>query len=354
MTPPGLCTILVATIPAQLPLPTVPRERVTCPVCGHAFEAFAVVGERADAGIDRDLFPRAIGPQIEFYRVSTCPACLYSGYLTDFTRVGVLPPYLIDKVLGQPRLPRPAGVSKDSDQREMDARDRYALAIQCYRWRQASDEALAWLHLRASWVVRDTASVAPRTARLARVVEYAQRWQPPRRAGDNPADNELRLVTHAAAGLAEGRFSRYQEPYVRFFVAMLLRKQGENRHAAPLLEASRRDPILEEPLREAAGRMAAAIPVEQEHQRSAVACLERALLAEQVAAANRPVAMYLVGELSRRLGRDREAVRWFDRAIETRGLPTALAAWAVEQRAWAAGESSPADVAAQGAQRRRP
>ena len=311
----------------------IPRHRVDCPVCAKSFEAFAAIEPNAAAGLDRDLYARAIGPQPEFYRISTCPACLYSGYLADFTEAGPVPPDVVDKVRKSPRLPRPAGITPESDPREIDARDRYSLAIQCYRWQQRSDEAVAWLHLRASWVVRDTACAIPRTPRLERVFAYAQRWQPPRRSGTNQADIEMQMATQAAAAVAEGRFNRFQEPFVRFFVAISLRKQGENRQAGPLLTALRQDPLLEEPLREAAGRMADSIAAESRHQREALACFERALLSEQIAAKNRPVACYLAGELSRRLGRDRDAVRWFDAAIRSGRLPRNLHEWAHEQRA---------------------
>ncbi len=335
----SIACLLAAQVPPPppLPAPTIARQQVTCPVCGYAFEAFAGVEEDGAGGVDRDLFARAIGPQPEFYRVSTCPACLYSGYLTDFTAAGVVPPDVIAKVLKKPRLPRPAGVTKDTDQRFIDARDRYALAITCYQWRQRSDEAIAWLHLRASWVVRDMAVVVPRTPKLERILLYARRWHPARTPGTNQADAEMEMVTQAAAALAEGRFSRYQAPYVRFFVAMLLRKQGENEQASPLLEELAGETLLEEPLRTAAGRMLDSIAAEQAHQRAAVTHMERALLAEQVAPANRPVAMYITGELCRRLGRNRDAVRWLDRASDSGKLPTDLRRWALEQKELAQG-----------------
>lgn len=331
---------LTAVTQTPLPLSGIGRQAVTCPVCGQAFDAFDILETNSSAGVDRDLFARAIGPQPEFYRVSTCPTCLYSGYLTDFTASGPIPPDVADKILKAHRLPRPAGITKTSDQREIDARDRYELAILCYQWRQRSDEALAWMHLRAAWVIRDTASVVPRTPRLERVMEFSRQWQPPRRPGANQADNELEIVTGAAAALAEGEFNRYQEPYVRFFLAMLLRKQGENREAGSLLAALKDDPLLEDTLRTAAERMAASIAVEQRHQREALACFERALLAEQIAPANRAVAAYLAGELCRRLNRDTEAARWFERAIAAGQLPPELKRWAQEQRAWARPETA--------------
>lgn len=316
----------------SLPPAGIAQVGVTCPVCRHSFEAFAIEETNQAAGIDRDLFARAIGPQPEFYRVSTCPGCLYSGYLSDFADDAVVPPFVVEQVQQAGRLTRPPGFTPDSGPRDIDASTRYVLAIQCYEWRQAGDEALAWLHLRASWVVRDMAAVVPRDDRLDRVIHFAQRWRPTSTPNRNPAEDELTMVTAAAVAAAEGRFTRFQEPFVRFFIAMLLRRHGENRHAVTRLDALTQNPLLLEPLRAAATRMAESIEAEQRHQRQALAHFERALLAEEVSPANRAAATYLAAELCRRLGREREAVRWFDGALADESLPAELRRWANEQR----------------------
>lgn len=320
----------------------VSRQRVTCPVCRHSFEAFAPGAEKADAGIDRDLFARSNGPQTVFYLVSTCPSCLYSGYLVDFATGRALSPSLTRKIKDRPRLPRPAGLTKDTDQQLIDPLDRYNLAITCYEWGQRSDESLAWLHLRASWVARDGACVLPPTPRMDRTFRYARRWFPQNPADANIADLDLHAVTLAAANLGEGRFNRFQEAYIRVYVAYLLRRHGENTQAEPLLREAANDLLLEEKLRLAAGRMAASIAAEQSHQAKAVIHLERAFLAEQVAPANRGVAAYLTAELCRRLGRTRDAARWLHRAQAAgETLPDNIRMWLRERPATAPAAAIP-------------
>jgi hypothetical protein len=121
---------------------------------------------------------------------------------------------------------------------------------------------------------------------------------------------------------------------VRYYLAFLLRRHGENGSARPFLERAVADAVLDVPLREAAARMLRSIPREQEHQRRALAHFERAILAEQVASTNRPVAIYLAAELCRRLGRHRDAARWLDRMpSDARALPDALREWVHEIRA---------------------
>lgn len=326
--------LLPSTVAAQL-VPhaaMINRRTVRCPVCSHTFEVFAPGEGNRAGGTDRDLFARDVGPQTVFYLVSTCPSCLFSGYAADFSSEHALPPSLVRKVREKPGLPRPAGVTKDTEQALIDPVDRYELTIRCYEWAQRSDEALAWLHLRASWVIRDGESITPPNRRLERVQRYARRWRGDR-AAENPADEDLRTATLAAAAVAEGRLNAYQDSFVRYYLAFLLRRHGENRTAHPFLEGAARNALLDAPLREAAARMARSIPREQEHQRKALAHFERAILAEQVSPTNRPVAIYLAAELCRRLGRHRDAARWLDRMpSDAAALPDAIREWVREIR----------------------
>src|SRR5262245_1813103 len=108
------------------------RFQLTCAVCRQEFTSIACRQSNSRGGIDRDLFARALGPQPEFYRISTCPQCGYSGYAFDFAPGVSLPPDFIERVMKKPRLELPSGFGPQSDPRELDASIRYALAITCY------------------------------------------------------------------------------------------------------------------------------------------------------------------------------------------------------------------------------
>ncbi len=363
----GVCCLLMVLFAgrADLPLSLLGRHYLTCPVCREDFTTVVCTQSNTRGGVDRDLFARSLGPQPEFYRVSTCPRCGYSGYACDFGPDVLLPPDVRQKIRAKPGLPLPEGFTPESDPRELDAADRYALAITCYRWRQKPDEALAWLHLRASWIERDKGSVLPPEARLKRVMQYVERWRPPRRPTDNQVDVEMQMATRIAEALATGRFNRYQRPYVELALALILRRHGENRHASPLLEelgekgtgaflsVDRPAPTLKDSqgdqetekkvpdpfspaLREGIERMRESIVREREQQRQAARCFERALLTDQPTPGNRGPACYLLAELYRRLGRDHEAIRWYDKALAESALPPDLRKWAKHQRAWSA------------------
>jgi hypothetical protein len=117
---------------------------------------------------------------------------------------------------------------------------------------------------------------------------------------------------------------------------MILRRHGENRQASPLIDRLADYKEFSPGLRDAVRRMRDSIPLERKHQAEAADRLERALLAGQIKAPNQGTARYLLGELNRRLGRDRQAVAWFDKVLASPELPADLKTWTSQQRAWAA------------------
>jgi tetratricopeptide (TPR) repeat protein len=328
-----LLSLLLHAEPGEQPLSLLGRYAVTCPVCKQDFTSIACAESNRRAGVDRDLFARALGPQPEFYRIATCPKCGYSGYQADFDAHADLPPGLSDQVLKSPKLSLPADFGPQSDPRQLDAADRYALAVTCYRWRGKSDEAIAWLYLRASWIAREEGAVLPPDDRLVRMLKYLQRWRPDLAGGGNQADAELQTASHLSEAITSGEFNRYQRPYAELALTLLLRRHGENRPAAEMLKRLEGYDRFEEPLRAGITRMGASIDREREQQTHAAEYFERALLADQITPANRGPACYLLAELYRRLGRDREAIRWYDRALADPTLPPDLQTWAREQRA---------------------
>jgi len=326
-----ICTS--AALPAEVPRSKLTQASLQCPTCRQLFETVLCVNANTAGGVDRDLFARALGPQPEYYRISSCPHCGYSGYTSDFDERMVIPPDVRDKIMKTPGLSLPEGFTPTSDPRDLDAADRYKLALTCYRWRQQSDEALAWLHLRASWIARDEGSVLPQDPRLARVMKYIERWRPARQARENQADAEMQTATRMSEAIAVGEFNRYQRPYVELALAMILRRHGENRQAAPRLDELAGYGGFSKVLRDGIERMRASIVRERQHQRLTADYFERALLSEQVAPANQAPARYLLGELYRRLGRDDAAILWYEKALASPDLPANLKTWARQHKA---------------------
>ena len=352
-----LCSGREAGARAPEPSPDSPVRRsrvgqvsVTCPCCGHQFEALVVSRTNTLGGVDRDLFARALGPQPVFYRISTCTKCYYSGYLEDFQEGVQLPPDFVAALTGTgPSLPgegrdfseapdRPGGLSPsvepapDSPQWDIPALVRYELAVECYRRLQRSHEASAWLCLRACWVVREENSILPPSERVQRMLEYVRRWLPPDSGQANQADRELVVSTMLAAAIGEGHFNAYQQPYAELVLAWLLRRHGENAPAVRLLNRLLNEQDFPVGLAAAAGRMRDSIEVERRWQHEAARYLHRAWRTGAIARENEPAALYLLGELYRRLGDHSRAVEFFDHALKCGDLPPDLRAWAEEQR----------------------
>lgn len=315
------------------------REHIDCPVCRKPFEAVLCVDANTQGGVDRDLFARSLGPQPEYYRVFTCPRCGYSGYGSDFDPAISLSAEVKRKIQTEPKLTLPAGFGPDSDPRRLDALDRYRLAITCYEWRQKSDEALAWLHLRTSWIIRDEGASLPSDPRLVRMLAFAERWRPTAVKSGNQWDIDMQTATRLTEAVIEGRFNRFQRPYAELAACMILRNHGENRQAGPMLDRLMSEADWSPVLAEAMRRMQTSIPAEQQHQRQAAARFEKAIRAQQIAAANRATALYLLGELHRRLGDDAKARDWYDQASASTDLPATLRAWLDEQRRWCSAEN---------------
>lgn len=322
----------------DLPLAVLGEADLSCPVCRQEFTTVLSAQSNTRGGVDRDLFARALGAEPVFYLISTCPSCGYSGYPADFSPQIDLAPDVRSRILDGQGLELPDGFTPESDPRELGAPERYRLAIQCYLWRQRSDEALGWLHLRASWVERDLGSNLPPDDRLVRVIEYAEQWRPSMRPQDNQADVEMKLATRMAEAVEMGEFNRYQRPYVELAIALILRRHGENRQARPMLERLASHEHFSKELHDGIASMLATIDAEQIHQRAAAQRFEQALLADRIDPVNRGAACYVLAELNRRLGRDTEAIRWYDRAVDDPRLPDDLRTWAREQRAWAAAD----------------
>lgn len=328
-----LILAILLLVPADDRLSLLGRHPLTCPVCENNFTTVVSTQRNTRGGVDRDLFARALGPQPVYYHISTCPHCGYSGYVSDFDPGVSLAPDFRGRVQTEPGLELPEHFTPDRDPRELDAADRYRLALTCYRWRGMSDEAMGWLWLRASWVTRDKGSMLPREARLERVMSYIERFKPPLEPESNQADLELETATRVAEALVVGDFNRYQAPFVKSALALILRRHGENRHAKPILKGLNNAALPDE-LAGGLGRMLESIRQEHEQQREAARYFEQALLARRIPEENLGPACYLLGELLRRLGRDADAIPWFERALEVEKLPENLRVWARQQRDW--------------------
>lgn len=299
-----------------------------CPACDRKVGLAVVSFSGPNAGLDRDLFTRSTGPQPEFYLVNTCTHCGFSGYLADFDLV--LPEKLKDQI--RKTLRPPAGVTPKTPPQEVATLEKYGLAYQTFKILGRSDEAFAWLALRASWVARDLYCALPKHPEIVRVLLEAGKCVPPADNATNPADRELAQAGRLAAQLKSSSIPVQMQWSYDAVIALLYRRHGENQlavaHIGPVL-GSKQAPAA---LRENSLKMKESIATERYWQNLAADHFRQALLAGTIAAANRPVARYLLGELYRRLDRPQDAKTWLDQALRDPRLPPNLKQWAKEAR----------------------
>ncbi len=282
-------------------------------------------------GMDRDLFQRALIAQPVYYLIATCPRCYYSDYVDDFHGSSKVDADLKKSILVEKSLRPATAITPKMRQEEIPATTRYALAATVFRMRRGSAESQGWLLLRWAWVVREEGSYLPPTGKLMRAMREIEPRLPPSRRGSNQADRELQGVNLLMADWQEGSFDAEIEPYVRLVMALILRRHGENGPARDLLADLKGG--FEAPLNVAIEKMLASIEEEKRILGAAREQFERALSAKEVKAENRPAALFLLGEISRRVGDEAAARAWFERALGEKSLDPKLGEWVREQRA---------------------
>jgi uncharacterized protein (DUF2225 family) len=330
-----ICPVLMlSTYSAALPPPVPTSQTVSaitnvrwqdgfCPVCSKKVSLAIVTPIGVVGGVDHDLFARAIGPQPEFYLINTCPYCHFSGYLADFE---LILPEDLKKDLKN-RLVPSEDISPEASPREIDVLVKYDLAWQTSKRLGRSDESLAWLALRASWVARDQYCNIPRNDDLAKVLRKAGLEASPPNAKENPADREIAQAKHLEEDIIAGEIEQKDEWACHAIVGLLFRRHGLNDRAIRHINLVIGSDQAPKSVREAFLRMRKSIDDEVLWQGRSVECFEKALEAKKIDPKNVATAKYLVGQLYLRLGNQDKAKMWFREALRENDLPQRLREW---------------------------
>lgn len=295
-----------------------------CPICDKKIALAIVSPLGVNAGVDHDLFIRALGPQPEFYLVNTCPNCHFSGYLTDFELV-LIPG---DRERIKQRLKPIKSIDPDAKPQEIETLDKYDLAWQTFQILDRSDEAMAWLALRASWVCRDQYCNLPRDPLLARVFREAGELVPAPDEKTNPADRELAQADKLAENLNNTTTAKQERWAYNAAIGLLYRRHGENSRALPYLESALTDTQTPRPVVKNIQQMKKSINNELSWQQRAAESFRQALDDRKISRENQSIATYLLGQLYHRLGKKDLAKRWLKKAMMDAELPPTLVEWA--------------------------
>jgi tetratricopeptide (TPR) repeat protein len=302
-----------------LMLPMVPRTApriaefdVRCPLFGHKFTAQATVAAEEEgeefAAFDSDLCKRPVGPSGYRLAVWTCPYCFFSAYQPEF--LSPLDARFRSMELRSYRLENPAEV----EQWDIFIGIKFHNAEIFYR--EAGKDAwfLADLMRRGTYACRVSTVREPSGFESLREELVSEAW--PRETRFGVEDVNLALAAHVRQLLASGELAPEQVPLHRYILADALRQAGDHGETVAILDEILEARSLPESfLKNARTKLLLSIK-ENDFQGKALAYLKEAHDEGIVPREERAVAVYMLGELSRRQGAPGDALRYYEAAAE--------------------------------------
>ncbi len=320
---------------------------VTCPVCENKFQGYELHSTNTFGGQDRDLCGHAAGDQPFLLACWTCPQCAYTGHEEDFDPEGPSKELIARLKVKNPLV---AAQKIDPKAKRIDAIPawiRWDLDSQVDVLKKASAETRAWGRLRTAQTQRFQLA-RPKTladplhalwsAYFKRLPKELRRKSYDRtiaiaKALENDADNAKLPLTapervHRWLAAARRFLSRGESPAAARVIGKL---RSANKELAPHVSTLVED--VETRIARERVYIAHAVPLFESLTKEADRPVE-----EKVAI------RYLVGELRRKLGQPKEALRWLEPLLEA-GTPDWLRTYASDaiQKTKAAMKSGSSD-----------
>jgi tetratricopeptide (TPR) repeat protein len=248
---------------------------------------------------------------------------LFSGYLSDFELV--LPQQI--KTLLKKKLKSSVPIKSTTKPREIPPLVKYELGYEAYKILGRSDEAMAWMALRASWVARDEYCNLPRNPQLADVLIEAGKLVPLHDKNMNPARRELDQAKALENIVENTAISPDMRWAYRSVIALLYRRHGENEKSLSYLNEVQRSNKAPSDVRIAITEMKDSLVSETKWQTLSAGHFHSAITKGKISPQNLTVAKYLLGVLYFRLGMEQDALVWFKSAEKDQPLPVPIDQW---------------------------
>ena len=286
---------------------------VTCPASGHDFFGLEIRAVNTLKSRDGDFLLRAEGGNQYATWIWTCPYCFFSARQEVFTQER--------KVEFDPSSVETMELTYEAMESErlqllIPPALKYRNAAAYYFSIGETPYSLGVLNLQGSWAVRMSKVSMPKGL-------FGTWWKSYMHVTDEGeySSEEQQLVAVAEDLRDElnhvGRGGNKAEKLkLEFLIASTLRQAGEHRQAVPMLEKLASMPDLEE-IAEAAAKELELARTETAFQEEALRYFKDAVKLEETLPDDRLQSIYLIGELSRRLGDYEQAKVWFARADET-------------------------------------
>lgn len=285
----------------------------TCPVSGHDFFGLNIRAVNTLGNRDGDFLLRTEGGNQYATWIWTCPYCFFSARPEVFdgnTAVDSDPSSIESLDLSDD--------SKESEsvQLRIPPEVKFRNAASYYFALGSQPYFMGVLYLHGSWAVRmEKVSLPPGLLGIW--------WNSYRRVTEDTKHPSEEALLLAVAKDLEGALAASpddsEKVKLRYLLASTMRQAGDHRPAKPLLEDILSDPGLKD-LAAAATREYELVTAESAFQKEALRFFKEALQFKETLPEDRLQSIYLVGELSRRLGDFDAAKSWFARA-EERPMP---------------------------------
>ena len=289
---------------------------VVCPLFGHHFTAQTAVSDSTVVAFDSDLCRRPPGGSPYLLSVWTCPYCFFSAYQGDF-RGSLEPKYRDLELIHYPLDP------KQVEQADIFPATKYLNAEAFYRLAGKDARFLADLTLRGSYACRvaeveEPPELPDLRTKLRDAILHGERRI-------SVEQVHLELAADLRKRLDAGEVPADRQRIYRYLLADALRQAGERIEARALFDTLAADDKLPDAYRTAARRKAFLCEREGAFQEKALAYLQESESARLLPEDERAVAVYLQGELARRLGRVDAARTQYARAATQPLVPEWLA-----------------------------
>jgi tetratricopeptide (TPR) repeat protein len=282
---------------------------VTCPVSEHEFFGLEIRAVNTLKHRDGDFLLRAEGGNQYATWIWTCPYCFFSARQVDFES--------IDEIDFDPASVEEVWLSEEAREDEglqliIPPNVKYRNAAAYYFSIGKPPYFLGTLYLHGSWAMRMSKAPVPEGMLGTWMNSYIKVTAG---AENRSEEMELLAVADDLRAKLEAAKEESRRTELKFLLASTLRQAGEHKRAVPILS--------ELASIEEAGEVASAAGLELHMARTEAAFQEEALRyfkeavkLKETLPEDRLQSIYLIGELSRRLGRYDDARVWFDKAEE--------------------------------------
>ncbi len=320
----------------------VEEKEVVCPICDLKMPVWIVERQLAEKGVDRDFCKHSKARSAYDFDVWCCPRCGYAAFGQLFQRTAESA--LKEKVVREstPALrqlfKRQLNVDIEKFGFQLDQMDiptiiKYHMMEHVLEDLGASDYEKARFYLQFAWAERQRL-LAPvsHPALSVAVSTFNTRWEAYKKSTDSP--DLIRDPAEVAAFLdgveGGGKLNDEERLLLAIYRAGQTDRLGFPARSRQLLEDAGRLTMPAEVLAVARFKREV-LEHEFELMKKALVLLKEALRRREIPVDRRPEHIYLVGELSRRIGLFPEARVWFD--LVARVLPegSALKTWSGEQ-----------------------